>query len=83
MQSKMSFPSSHQLKYYVAPKSRLKFATRFPVSSCWPSCLYMLTVVVAVSDASALCYVLPVLWITSCFPIISEAKATHTGYILE
>ena len=36
MQSKTGFPSSHQL--YVAPKSRLKFAARCPVSSCWPSC---------------------------------------------
>jgi len=38
MQSKMGLPSSHQLKSYVAPKSRLKFAVRCPVSSCWPSC---------------------------------------------
>ena len=38
MQSKTGFPSSHQLKSYVAPKSRLKFAARCPVSSCWPSC---------------------------------------------
>jgi len=38
MQSKMAFPSSHQLKSYVAPQSRLKFAVRCPVSRCWPSC---------------------------------------------
>jgi len=38
MQSKTAFPSSHQLKSYVAPKSRLKFAARCPVSGCWPSC---------------------------------------------
>jgi len=25
----------------VAPKSRLKFAARCPVSSCWPSCLFI------------------------------------------
>ena len=37
MQSKTGFPCSHQLKSYVAPKSRLKFAARCPVSSCWPS----------------------------------------------
>jgi len=40
MQSKTGFPSSHQLKSYVAPKSRLKFAARCPVSSCWPSCYF-------------------------------------------
>jgi len=28
MQSKTGFPSSHQLKSYVAPKSSLKFAAR-------------------------------------------------------
>ena len=39
MQSKMGFPCSHQLKSYVAPKSRLKFAAHCPVSSCWPSCI--------------------------------------------
>ena len=39
MQSKTGFPSSHQLKSYVAPKYRLKFAARCPVRSCWPSCL--------------------------------------------
>ena len=33
------FPSSHQLKPYVASKSRLKLAARCPVSGCWPSCL--------------------------------------------
>ena len=38
MQSKTGFPSSHQSKSYVAPKSRLKFAARCPVSGCWPSC---------------------------------------------
>jgi len=39
MQLKTGFPSSHQLKSYVAPKSRLKFAARCPVSSRWPSCV--------------------------------------------
>jgi len=38
MQLKPGFPISHHLKSYVAPKSRLKFAKRCPVSSCWPSC---------------------------------------------
>jgi len=37
-QSKTGFASSHQLKSYVAPKSRLKFVARCPVSRCWPSC---------------------------------------------
>jgi len=38
MQSETGFPSSrHQLKYYVASKSRLKLAARCPVSGCWPS----------------------------------------------
>jgi len=40
MQSKTGFPSSHQLKSYVAAKSRLKLAARCPVSGCWPSCSY-------------------------------------------
>jgi len=40
MQSKTGFPSSHQLKFYVAAKSRLKLAARCPVSGCWPSCLH-------------------------------------------
>jgi len=39
MQSETGFPSSHQLKSYVAYKSRLKFGgARCPVSGCWPSC---------------------------------------------
>jgi len=38
MQSKMGFPSSHQLKSYVVPKSRLKLGARCLVSGCWPSC---------------------------------------------
>jgi len=38
MQSKMGFSSSHQLKSYVMPKSRLKLVARCPVSGCWPSC---------------------------------------------
>ena len=37
MQSKTGFPSSHQLKSYVAPKFRLKLAARCPVSGRWPS----------------------------------------------
>jgi len=39
MQPKTAFPSSHQLKSYVAPKSRLRFVARCPVGSFWPSCL--------------------------------------------
>jgi len=38
MQSETGFPSSHQLKSYVASKSRLKLAARCAVSGCWPSC---------------------------------------------
>jgi len=38
MQSERGFPSSHQLKCYIASKSRLKLAARCPVSGCWPSC---------------------------------------------
>jgi len=38
MQSETGFPSSHQLKSYVASKSRLKLVARCPVSRCWPSC---------------------------------------------
>jgi len=38
MQSETGFPSSHQLKSYIASKSRLKLAARCPVSGCWPSC---------------------------------------------
>ena len=40
MQSETGFPSSRQLKSYVASKSRLKLAARCPVSGCWPSCSY-------------------------------------------
>jgi len=40
MQSKMGFPSSHQLKSYVAPKSCLQLAAHCPVSRCWPSCCH-------------------------------------------
>jgi len=40
MQSETGFPSSRQLKSYVAYKSRLKLAARCPVSGCWPSCLH-------------------------------------------
>jgi len=39
MQSKTGFPSNHQLKSYVGPKSRLKLAARCPISGCWPCCL--------------------------------------------
>jgi len=39
MQSEMGFPRCHQLKSYVASKSRLKLAARCPVSGCWPSCV--------------------------------------------
>jgi len=38
LQSKTCFPSSHQLKSYVAPKSHLKFAMCCSVSGCQPSC---------------------------------------------
>jgi len=41
MQSEMGFPSRHQLKSYVASKSRLKLAARGPVSG-WPSCKCLL-----------------------------------------
>jgi len=34
------FPRSHQLKSYVASKSRLKLAACCPVSGCWPSCFH-------------------------------------------
>jgi len=43
MQSETGFPSSHQLKSYVASKSRLKLAARCPVSGCWPSCICRLS----------------------------------------
>ena len=39
VQSETGFPSSHQLKSYVASKSRLKLAARCPVSECLPSCI--------------------------------------------
>ena len=38
MQSETGFPSRHQLKSYVASKSRLKLVASCPVSGCWPSC---------------------------------------------
>jgi len=43
MQSETCFPSSHQLKSYVASKSRLKLGARCPLSGCWPSCQWMST----------------------------------------
>ena len=74
MQSKTGFPSSDQLKSYVAPKSRLKFAARCPVSGYWHCCLYMLPVAVvrSSSDNNAIRYVFPVLWMTSCLPIMGR-----------
>jgi len=39
MQLETGFPSSHQLKSYVASKSHMKLAARCPVSGCWLSCL--------------------------------------------
>jgi len=47
MQSETGFPSSHQLKSYIAFKSRLKLAARAarcPVSGCWPSCFNVVTI---------------------------------------
>jgi len=38
MQSETGFPSSHQLKSYVASKSRLKLAARADRQRIWPSC---------------------------------------------
>jgi len=38
VQSETGFPSSHELKSYVASKSRPKLAARCPVSGCWLSC---------------------------------------------
>ena len=45
----------------------------------------MLTVAVARSftDDNAIWCVLPVLWMTSCLPIIGQAKATPIGRILK
>ena len=40
--SETGFPSSHQLKPYVASKSRLKLAACCRVSRCWPSCSVLL-----------------------------------------
>ena len=54
MQSKTGFPSSHQSKSYVAPKSRLKFEARCPVSGCWPSCLVFINNVTTLSLTSTL-----------------------------
>ena len=47
--------------------------------------LYILRVAVArpSSDDSAISNLLPVLWMTSCFSVISDAKATLTGRILK
>jgi len=45
----------------------------------------MLSVAVArsSSDDNVICYVLPVLWMRSCLPIINQAKATPMGHILK
>ena len=68
------------------------------ISVCLPVCISqnrmskvheifrrVLTVVVArsSSDDNAIRYVLPVLWTTSCFHVIGQAKATPVGRILE
>jgi len=47
--------------------------------------VYMLAAVVArsSSDDSVICYVLLVLWMTSCLLIITQAKATTRGRILK
>jgi len=53
LESKTGFPSSHQLRSYVASKSRLKLAARCPVSGCWPSCLiYLYVFLLSVSRTS-------------------------------
>ena len=46
--------------------------------------LYVLTVAMtrSSSDDNAICYVFPLLWMTSCLPIIGQAKAMPTGHIL-
>jgi len=54
MQSETGFPSGHQLKSYVASKSRLKLAARCPVSGCWPSCFCLSCAVCPVCDVGAL-----------------------------
>jgi len=35
------------------------------------------------SDDNAVCNVLPVLWLTSCLPIVGEANATLIGHIFK
>jgi len=51
MQLETGFPSSHQLKSYVACKSRLKLVARCPVSGCWPSCYILLLALVCRFDS--------------------------------
>jgi len=77
MQSETGFPSSHQLKSYVASKSRLKLAARAVLSAdagllvhCW----MLMGASFADIDASACTS-------TSWFKI-SEEKPTSFGYLL-
>jgi len=45
--------------------------------------MLMVTVAWFCADDRAICYVFPVLLMTSCLPIIGQAKATPTGRILK
>ena len=64
--------------YSHIPKTTCPNFTKFLIF------LHMLAVAVArsSSDVNTICYVLPVLWMTSLLSIIGEAKATPVGRIL-
>ena len=73
MQSETGFPSSHQLKSYVASKSRLKLAARCPVSGCWPSCLC--------KDGLVGCFLdLPFSFVRQLFMYFGQVKAFHIHF---
>ena len=73
MQSETGFPSSHQLKSYVASKSRLKLAARCPVSGCWPSCLC--------KDGLVGCFLdLPFSFVRQLFMYFGQMNAFHIHF---
>ena len=64
----------------VCPSARISQDSR----TTWPNVRRAWRVVVARSSSGgvAICYVLPVSWMTSCLPIIGQAKATQIRRLL-
>ena len=69
MQSEMGFPTSHQLKSYVASKSRLKLAARAVLSADAGLLVAPFTVALDRDSDSKDCYVLVVLFLKIFFNV--------------